>query len=412
MIFLCAGFLPAFFVIWIGGIWIMGEECQRVLYRREKVNPSNEEERFMLRAIRLAEGGRGFVSPNPLVGAVVVSDGDILGEGCHQYLGGDHAEVIALRNAGGGARGATLYVTLEPCSHQGRTPPCVDRIIRNGIGKVVMAMVDPNPLVNGFGKRKLEENGVETVIGPYGELVRRQNESYVKFMSEGMPFVTLKMALSIDGKSATRTGDSRWITSKESRRDAHRLRLQSDAIMVGIGTVLSDDPKLTARFGHTGKQPLRVIVDSMARTPVKSKLVSDKKARTIIATTEGAPDFRKEALRKSGVEVVTAGEGPRVDLRVLLDLLAKRGVTSLVVEGGAELAHSIWAEGLADKLVLYISPKVIGGREAPGCIGGMGIERIAESGRVKIEEIYLLGEDLKIVAYPVAQPVEVAKKGG
>lgn len=387
----------------------MGEERQRVLYCRDKVNPSNEEERFMLRAIRLAEGGRGFVSPNPLVGALVVSDGDILGEGYHQRLGGDHAEVVALRNAGRKARGATLYVTLEPCAHQGRTPPCVDRIIRDGVRKVVMAMVDPNPLVNGFGKRKLEESGIETLIGPYGELARRQNESYVKFMSEGMPFVTLKMALSIDGKSATRSGDSRWITSEESRRDVHRLRLQSDAIMVGIGTVLSDDPELTARFGYTGRQPVRVIVDSMARTPLESKVVKDKEARTIIATTKGAPDFRKEALRKSGVEVVVTGEGPRVDLRVLLELLAEKKITSVMVEGGAELAHSIWAEGLADKLALYISPKVIGGREAPGCIGGIGVEKVRESGKVRIEEIYLLGEDLKIVSYPLAQPISAAK---
>ena len=363
---------------------------------------TSEDESFMMRALELAEKGRGRTGPNPLVGAVVVSAGKIVGEGCHEMLGGPHAEVNALGVAGRKAEGATMHVTLEPCAHHGRTPPCVDEIVGAGVVRVVMALRDPNPLVDGRGEGFLIRHGIKVDRGPYEEIVRRQNEAYLKRTASGLPFVTLKMAVSLDGKIATRTGDSRWITSEESRSCVHRMRSWSDAVMVGIGTVLADDPRLTARAGkEPGRSPLRVVVDSMARTPVASNVADTNEAPTLVAVTRKAPADNRRALEAQGVEVVEVGGDDRVELRSLLELLSKREIANLMVEGGGELAHGLWEGGLVDKIVFFFAPKIIGGRQAPGPIGGEGMPVVEEAWKVSIDGVSRSGPDIKVVAYPL-----------
>ena len=361
----------------------------------------SEEERFMMAALELAEKGRGRTGTNPLVGAVVVSAGNIVGEGCHEVLGGPHAEVNALRTAGGKAEGATLYVTLEPCAHHGRTPPCVDGIVGAGVARVVMAFRDPNPLVDGRGEIYLMRHGIKVDRGPCEEIARRQNEAYLKRIRSGLPFVTLKMAVSLDGKIATRTGDSRWITSDESRYGVHLMRSWSDAIMVGIGTVLSDDPRLTVRMGkERARSPLRVVVDSTARTPLESRVAETSEAPTLVAVAGKAPSERRRALEENGLEVVQMGSGDRVDLRSLLELLSQREMANLLVEGGGDLAYGLWKERLVDKLVFFLAPRIIGGREAPGPIGGGGAPTVEESWKVSIDGVFRSGPDIRVIAYP------------
>lgn len=362
--------------------------------------PLTDDERHMLRAIELAERGRGRTSPNPMVGAVVVASGEVAGEGFHEGAGAPHAEINALSVAGDRARGSTLYVTLEPCNHFGRTPPCAEAIIRNGVSRVVMGMRDPNPAVEGGGKERLEVAGIEVMVGPLGELVVRQNEAYVKWVLTGLPFVTLKMAMSFDGKIATGAGDSRWITCDAARRDVHIARSASDAVMVGIGTVLVDDPRLTPRMGvEVARRPLRVVVDSNARTPLESNVAHTDEAPTLVAVAEGAPVERVSLLQGAGVAVVRVGNG-RVDLRALLVALGELEVTSLMVEGGGELAATLLDAGLIDKFVFYVAPLIIGGGGAPGPFGGSGVEKIAEARRVEFETVEAVGRDIKIVAYP------------
>jgi diaminohydroxyphosphoribosylaminopyrimidine deaminase/5-amino-6-(5-phosphoribosylamino)uracil reductase len=365
-----------------------------------KPAPGSEDERHMLRALELAERGRGTTSPNPMVGAVIVADGEVVGEGYHERAGGPHAEVGAVESAGASARGATIYVTLEPCSHQGRTPPCAALLLEAGLAQVVIAMKDPNPLVAGGGARMLAEGGVEVVEGPYGEIARRQNESYVTWVTSGRPFVTLKMAMSLDGKVATMTGDSRWVTADVARADVHRMRAASDAVMVGIGTVLADDPALTAREVGAKRQPARVIVDSRARTPLGSKVTDTTEARTLIAVTASAPAERRNALEERGIEIVEAGAGDRVDLLSLLEALGQREVTSVLAEGGPTVTASLLEQGLADKLVFYLAPKVVGGRRAPGPVGGEGPEAMSMARAFEIDAVEAIEPDLKITAYP------------
>ena len=377
------------------------DDYHETIARTRKPEPESEDERFMLRALELAEKGRGRTGPNPLVGAAVVSDGNILGEGYHEMLGGPHAEVNALNSAGSKAEGAVLYVTLEPCAHRGRTTPCVNEIVGAGIVRVVMACRDPNPLVDGRGEEYLRGHGVVVEQGPYEEIARRQNEAYLKRITSGMPFVTLKMAMSLDGKTATRTGDSRWITSEESRADVHLMRSWSDAIMVGIGTVLADDPRLTVRLGKDRDiSPLRVVVDGMARTPVNSHIADTSEAPTLVAVAGGAPEDSRRALEENGVEVVEVGSDDRVELRLLLELLSEREIANLLVEGGGELAGGLWGDGLVDKLVFFFAPMIIGGGEAPGSIGGEGAQTVEESLKVSIDGVFRIGPDIKVVAYP------------
>jgi diaminohydroxyphosphoribosylaminopyrimidine deaminase / 5-amino-6-(5-phosphoribosylamino)uracil reductase len=359
-----------------------------------------EEERFMLRALELAERGRRTASPNPMVGCLVVAGGKVAGEGFHERAGDPHAEVHALSAAGPSARGSTLYVTLEPCSHHGRTPPCVQSIIASGVARVVIASSDPNPLVSGAGIKALRAQGVEVMEGPYADIARRQNEAFVKWITTGRPFVTLKSALSLDGKVATRTGDSKWLTSETSRHDVHELRAQSDVVMVGIGTVLADDPRLTARdVGECG-QPGRVVIDSMARTPLGSRVADTGDAPTIVAVCERAEEGAVAALEARGVTILRSGGEGRVDLVGVMDHLGRNEVTSVLCEGGPTLAAGLWGERCVDKLMVYLAPKVVGGAIAPGPIGGEGVELMEQAGGLELDSVTEMGPDLKVVAYP------------
>jgi diaminohydroxyphosphoribosylaminopyrimidine deaminase/5-amino-6-(5-phosphoribosylamino)uracil reductase len=373
------------------------------------------DERFMWIALDLARRGRGSTSPNPMVGAVVVRDGKIVGTGYHQAPGGPHAEVAALRQAGEKARGAVLYVNLEPCAHRGRTGPCADAIIRAGISRVVAAMEDPNPLVAGKGFRKLAEAGIELKRGVLEEKALRLNEVYVKFITTGRPFVIVKTAVTADGKTATRTGRSRWITGEKARAFVHRLRHNSDAIAVGIDTVLRDDPLLTARLeGGGGRDPLRVIVDSRARLPLDARVInSASRAATLLAVTPAAPADKLRALEEKGVEILLLpGREGRVDLDALMRKLGERGVCQLMVEGGGNLNYSLLEAGLVDKLMLFMAPLIIGGRESPTSFEGAGVARLEEAWRLKDMEIKQYDGDLLLIGYPLAPEKRNAEKGG
>jgi diaminohydroxyphosphoribosylaminopyrimidine deaminase / 5-amino-6-(5-phosphoribosylamino)uracil reductase len=366
----------------------------------KKPEPLDEDQRHMLRALELAEGGRGRTSPNPLVGAVIVRDGRIIGEGFHEVLGGPHAEVNALESSAEDVAGSTMYVTLEPCTHHGRTPPCADRVAESGITRVVMAIKDPNPDVSGAGESLLRERGLQVEFGPYTEIARRQNEGYLKWVTTAMPFVTLKMAMSLDGKVATRTGESKWISSEVSRSDAHLMRAACDAIMVGIGTVVHDNPRLTARTGGRVRNPVRVVVDSLARTSLDSNVADTREVATIVAVSDAAPDESVRALEAKGVEVIRIDDRGKVDLRGLLEFLGERGVSNVLVEGGPELTRALWEDGLVDKLVFYFAPKVIGGCGAPGPIGGSGVDSIERACPLTIDSVFAIGTDFKVIAYP------------
>lgn len=360
--------------------------------------PASEDERMMLRALDLAARGLGATSPNPAVGAVIVAGGGVVGEGWHERPGGPHAEVAAVRQAGEKARGGRMYVTLEPCAHQGRTPPCADMLARAGLSEVVVAMQDPNPLVAGKGAETLRKSGVRVRSGPFGELAMRLNEGYVKWVTVKRPFVTLKMAMTLDGKVATRTGDSRWITGEQSRRDVHRMRASSDVVLVGIGTVLADDPQLTARDVPCARQPMRVVLDSMARTPAESRVL-DGSAPTAIAVSASAPEARKKALAGKGARIIVTGDC-QVDPEALADLLGEREVTSVLCEGGPTVAALLLEARLVDKVVLYVAGKVVGGTGAPGPVGGDGAGFMNEAAGFTIAEACGSGEDVKLTAVP------------
>lgn len=363
------------------------------------------DERFMWAALDLARRGRGATNPNPMVGAVVVRDGKIVATGYHQAAGSPHAEATALRKAGEEARGAVLYVNLEPCAHQGRTGPCVDAIIRAGIGKVVAAMEDPNPLVAGKGFRRLEEAGIRVKSGVLEEKALRLNEVYVKFITTRCPFVIVKTAVTADGKTATREGQSRWISGEKARSFVHRLRHNSDAIAVGIDTVLRDDPRLTARLaGGGGRDPLRVIVDSRARLPLDAHVInSASRAAALLATTAAAPPEKLQALKEKGVETLQLPEREgRVDPAALMSALGERGICQLLVEGGGNLNYSLLEAGLVDKLMLFIAPLIVGGRDSPTSFEGRGVAELDEAWRLKDLEIKQYDGDLLLIGYPEA----------
>ena len=332
------------------------------------------DESYMREALHLAEFARGRTSPNPLVGALIVRDGTVVASGWHRAAGEPHAEVHALRMAGELARGATLYVTLEPCAHQGRTGPCAKAVIAAGITRVVVALRDPNPLVAGRGIAMLEAAGIEVVTGVCAAEARRQNAAFLTWVTTNRPLVTLKTAMTLDGKIASHTGASRWITGEEARLRVHEMRDASDAILVGIGTVLADDPSLTTRLPHrAGKNPLRVVLDSAARTPHDVRLVTDGAAPTVIAVSERADPQRVDRLRACGAEVVTLG-AERVELPRVLDWLGGRDCTSLLVEGGAAVNWSFLSGGYVDRICAFIAPMLMGGMEAPTPIGGIGFD--------------------------------------
>jgi diaminohydroxyphosphoribosylaminopyrimidine deaminase / 5-amino-6-(5-phosphoribosylamino)uracil reductase len=354
---------------------------------------------YMRRALELAERGRGIVAPNPLVGAVLVRDGQILGEGWHEGPGTRHAEIVALEAAGAETSGATLYVSLEPCSHIGRTPPCAPRLIESGVARVVAAMQDPNPLVDGRGLRILRDAGVPAEVGLLEREAERLNEAFVKHVRTGLPLVVLKMAASLDGRAAARDGSSRWITGTEARVDVHAMRAAADAIAVGAGTALRDDPRLTVRdASYSGPAKLRVVVDGRGIVPETHRLF-DGEAPTLVATSESAPVARRQAWRDRGAEVIVLDEGTsHVSLERLLGELGKRDIQHLLVEGGPTLAWEFAHRKLVDRLVLYFAPVLVGGREAPGILQGEGVRSIAEALPLEIEEVGRVGRDLKVVA--------------
>lgn len=356
------------------------------------------DEIFMREALRIARNAEGRTSPNPLVGAVVVRDGKIIAEGWHRQAGTPHAEVHALNMAGDLARGATLYVTLEPCSHFGRTPPCAKKIVAAGIKRVVAAMSDPNPKVSGRGFEILRSAGIEVEVGLLESEARQLNENFLKWVTQKLPFVTMKFACSLDGKIATVSGESQWISGEASRKFSHHLRDINDAILVGVGTVLADNPSLTTRLVD-GKNPVRVIVDSNARTPLTANVVADKSARTIIATTSNAPTEKISALKSCGVEIITAGDGERVDLEILLRTLAEREITSVLVEGGGKIHFAMLNAGLVDKVLAFIAPKIIGGSNALTAVEGAGFVKLSDAVTLKNFTAQQLGEDFLLIGY-------------
>jgi len=358
---------------------------------------------YMQRALSLAMLALGHSAPNPAVGAVIVKDDVIVGEGYTQPPGSDHAEVVALNQAGERAKEAAMYVTLEPCCFYGRTPPCTQAIINAGIAEVHVPMIDPNPLVSGRGMSELEEAGIKTYIGEYEEEALEINESYVKFTAKGLPFVIAKFAMSLDGKIATKTGDAKWISGEESRRWVHCLRHRVDAIMVGVNTIITDNPQLTARAGKDGgrteKQPLRVVVDSRGRIPIDAR-VFQVPGKILVAVTEEIDPAKSRALAEAGAEVLPlpSKEG-MVDLGKLLSALGSKGVVNLLVEGGPTVFGSLFEQGLVDRLLAFVSPLIIGGREASSPVKGIGVEKIAQAlplNRVKVERF---SDDVLISAY-------------
>ncbi len=362
---------------------------------------SREDEFWMRRALRLARKRLGWTSPNPPVGAVIVKEGTLVAEGYHEGIGKLHAEAVALAKAGEKAKGATLYVTLEPCDHYGRTPPCTDAIIAAGIQRVVVGTLDPNPIVNGRGIARLRAAGIEVAIGVLEAEAKDLIAPFAKFITQQMPFVTLKLAMSADGKIATCTRQSQWLTGEEARRYAHRLRLEHDAVMVGVGTVLADDPQLTVRLVRgKGKQPVRVVVDSLARTPPTAKVIRAAETPCIIAVTEKAPESRVRKLRYAGAEVwrLPPDKQGRVSLPELLRKLAECDIVSVLVEGGSELAGSLVAQRLIDRVVFFIAPVLLGGKKAVPAIGGEGIANLDEALRLKDARWRRLGQDWLLMA--------------
>jgi diaminohydroxyphosphoribosylaminopyrimidine deaminase/5-amino-6-(5-phosphoribosylamino)uracil reductase len=359
------------------------------------------DEGHMRRALDLAARGEGRVSPNPLVGAVVISGGEVLGRGWHDGPGTPHAEVMALDDAGEGTRGATLFTTLEPCSHYGRTPPCAPRIVEAGIARVVTALGDPNPLVNGQGFAALRAAGIAVEVGLMRDEAARQNEAFLKHVRTGLPLVTLKMAASLDGKAAARDGSSRWISGPESRADVHRMRASADAVLVGAGTALRDDPSLTVREADLRRNPpLRVVVDGRGIVPDTHEVFTDRAAPTLVATTERAPEERREAWRARGAEVVVlddAGSG-LIPLRDLFGELGKRDVQHVLMEGGPTIASEAVREGMVDRVVLFFAPILVGGEGAPSLLMGGGMPTIGEAISLQVREVARVGKDIKVVA--------------
>ena len=369
------------------------------------MNDVEQDVRFMQQALRLAARGRATVRPNPMVGAVVVANGTVVGSGYHQRAGGPHAEIIALRRARTRSRDATLYTTFEPCCHTDkRTPPCVPAILESGVRRVVVAMRDPNPHVAGRGIRQLRRAGVAVDVGCLGHDAAALNEVYLHWINTGRPFVVLKAGMTLDGKIATATGESQWITGTRARAHAHHLRSRVDVIAVGVKTVLKDDPQLTVRVSggkrsSTGvRQPTRLIFDSRLRTPFKARVLQGiEQAPTFIATTKLANPRKVERLRKMGVQVlVLPRKGTRVSLGKCVQALGSMGLSSMLVEGGGELNAAFLREGLVKRVCLYVAPTLLGGQQTKGLLGGRSPRQLAEILPVSNLHVESLGEDVLI----------------
>ncbi|MCM3574300.1 bifunctional diaminohydroxyphosphoribosylaminopyrimidine deaminase/5-amino-6-(5-phosphoribosylamino)uracil reductase RibD [Mesobacillus subterraneus] len=355
---------------------------------------------YMALAINLASATEGQTSPNPQVGAVLVKNGQIIGMGAHLKAGEPHAEVHAITMAGDKAKDATLYVTLEPCSHFGKTPPCSNLVIESGIKKVFVASVDPNPLVGGAGVKKMLEAGLDVQVGLLEEEAKALNKVFFHYISTGLPYVTLKSATSLDGKIATVTGESKWITGEEARKDVHRFRHSHDAILVGVNTVIKDNPSLTTRLEAGGKNPVRVVLDNTLRTPLDSRIVNDEAAETMIMTGARAEPERIKQFTERGTEVIKL-ETEQVEVHDMLKKLGDRGITSVYVEGGAEVHGSFLKEKAFQQVIAYIAPKLLGGKNAPASYGGAGIARIEDTVSLEIKDVKQIGQDIRIIAEPV-----------
>lgn len=362
------------------------------------------DERYMKRALELAESAMGHTSPNPMVGCVVVRDGCVVAEGCHEKYGGFHAERNALTGCGEEVRGADLYVTLEPCCHHGKTPPCTDIIIEKGIGHVFVGALDPNPKVAGNGVRILREHGIEVTAGILEEECRRANEIFFHYITTGMPYVAMKYAMTLDGKIAAFTGDSKWVTGEKAREHVQLLRKKYSAIMVGVDTVIADDPMLNCRMWD-GVDPVRIICDTHLRIPAESSIVQTaKKIPTMVACAvrnvdqSNTPDIRKkeEILRDAGVELIRMDADGCVPLAGLFSELGRRKIDSVLVEGGGTLHGSLLRTGLVNRVYAYIAPKLIGGKEAKSPVEGIGFAKMDEAGQLSDVEISLLERDFCI----------------
>jgi diaminohydroxyphosphoribosylaminopyrimidine deaminase/5-amino-6-(5-phosphoribosylamino)uracil reductase len=357
---------------------------------------------YLQMAYALAEQAKGWASPNPLVGAVLVKKDSIIGFGYHRKPGKPHAEVVALQRAGREAKNSTAYITLEPCIHWGRTPPCADSIIQAGIKKVVVSSLDPNPLVYQKGARKLKQHGIEVSVGLLAERNRTLNESYLKYITHKIPFVTVKAAVSADGKMATETHASRWITSRPTREYAHLLRGENDAIMVGINTILRDNPRLTVRHRNwPGKRITRVILDSSLRFPVNSRICDSLDfGEVIVFTSRKASPKKINALTKKGIQVITLSSSEtKINIKRVLSWLGSHEISSLLVEGGSLLLSSIFKEKLADKIFLMRSPRLIGGKDAPTIFEGRGVTTVKESPQLKRTRFFSIGNDTIFEGY-------------
>jgi len=359
------------------------------------------DEKYMRMALRLAEKARGRTSPNPMVGAVVVKNGRVIASGYHKKAGEPHAEAIALKKAGTKAKGATLYVTLEPCTHTNkRTPPCTPLVMQSGVKRVVVAMIDPNPRVSGGGIKTLRRSGIDVMTGVLEDEAKKLNEAFVKHVTTGMPFVTLKIAQTLDGRIATASGESKWITGAKAREEGHRLRAINDAILVGINTVLKDDPSLTARIPG-GRDPIRIIVDSKLRTPSKAKVITQKSsAKTYIATLESMPKDKLVELLDAGVEILLArGSKGGVDLKNLMRMLGSFGIMSVLIEGGATVNASALKAGLVDKVAMFIAPMLMTGTNSLCAIGGVSPKTLGRAIKLHQVTTRFVGQDLMLEGY-------------
>lgn len=358
-----------------------------------------DHEYYMNLAMRLALKGKAKTTPNPMVGAVVVKNGRIVGRGYHERVGLAHAEVGAIAQAGKLSRGATLYVTLEPCVHFGRTPPCVDTIIKSGIKEVIVGMIDPNPLNNGKGISVLKENKIKVSVGCLEDKLKKVNEVFIKYITTRLPFVTVKVAESLDGKIATKSGDSKWITSDRSRAYAHRLRAEFDAIMVGVNTVLRDDPKLDAWFSK--KHPVKIIVDSQLSTPASANIFSGQ-AEVVIVTlpvSSGQITQNRGLLSNQARVVQVKEKNGQINLKDMMKKIAALGISNILVEGGGTLIGSLFDERLVDRILFFISPKIIGGKSAISSVMGEGILRVEKAFKLKEVKLRRIGEDFLFEAY-------------